>query len=219
MKLLTLPLMVAATLPAADLHSYCWGFLNAHEERAEIPDAQAQEIQKGHLEHMERMAAAGRLLAAGPLATPGGPRGLLVYKCDSAAQAEEWTKPDPAVVNKRLRVEMYRWTALGVWGEPLATQLKVDPKANYTMVRLPFAILMRTPKTSDGAMPPEAVRKSHFAYAMKLAAEGKLRSFGAFEGAPDKLGVFVFAAITQEEARKLAEAHVWFVADEAVPRP
>lgn len=67
---------------------------------------------------------------------------------------------------------------------------------------------------------------------MKLAAEGKLRSFGAFEGAPDKLGVFVFAAITQEEARKLAEAdplvregwgrpvmHVWFVADEAVPRP
>lgn len=146
MTLLTLPLMVAATLPAADRHSYCWGFLNAHEERAEIPDAQAQEIQKGHLEHMERMAAAGRLLAAGPLATPGGPRGLLVYKCDSAAQAEEWTKPDPAVVNKRLRVEMYRWTALGVWGEPLATQLKVDPKANYTMVRLPFAILHAHPE-------------------------------------------------------------------------
>lgn len=231
MRLLVLLLALGVAMPAVEFHDYCWGFLNAHEERAEIPEAQAQEIQKGHMEHMKRMAEAGHLLAAGPLATPGGPRGLLVYKCESAAQAEEWTKPDPAVVNKRLRVEMYRWTSNGVWGEPLAAKLKAEPNYKYTMVKLPFAILMRTEKTAGGAMPPEEVRTAHLEYSTKLVAEGKLRAFGPFEGAKDKLGVFVYAALAVEEAQKLAEEdplvkggwgkpvmHIWFVADEAVPR-
>jgi uncharacterized protein YciI len=177
--------------------------------------------------HMGKMAAAGRLIAAGPLATPGGPRGLLVYNCESAAQAEEWTKPDPAVANKRLTVEMYKWTTVGAWGEPLGSKLKADPTYKYEMVRLPFAILMRTEKES----PPEADGQAHFAYAMRLVEEGKLRSFGPFEGSKDKLGVFIFAAMPSEEAQKLIEQdplvksgrgkpvmHVWYVADEAVPR-
>jgi uncharacterized protein YciI len=228
MRLWGLFLMLGAALPAMDVQHYCWGFLNAHEERTEIPATQAQEIQKGHMAHM---AAAGRLLAAGPLATPGGARGLLVYKCDNVAEAVEWTNLDPAVVNKRLRVEMYRWMTPGVWGEPLASKLKADPNYKYAMVRLPFAILMRTEKTADGRLPPDEVGKAHLAYSTKLVEEGKLRSFGPFEGTQDKLGVFVYAAMAVEDARKLAEddplvkggwglpvMHVWFVADEAVPR-
>lgn len=231
MKLWLLLTLLAAALPAMEVHYYCWGFLNAHPERAGISKEQAEEIQKGHLAHMERMGAAGRLLAAGPLATSGGARGLLVYRCESVAQAEEWTSHDPAVVNKRLRVEMYRWMSNAVWGEPLASRLKSDPHYKYRMVQLPFAILMRTGKTAGGAMPSEEARKAHFAYSTKLVEEGKLRSFGPFEGSPDKLGVFVYAAIPVEEARKLAEEdplvrdgwgkpvmHVWFVADEAVPK-
>lgn len=230
MKLLLLSLLLGGAMCGADLHNYCFGFLNAHPERKEIPNAEAQEIQKGHMAHMQRMADAGRLLAAGPLATQGGPRGLLVYNCESAEQAEEWTKPDPAVMNKRLTVEMYRWTSLGKWGEPLATKLKSNPNYKYSMVRLPFAILMRTEKTRNGALPSEADEKAHFSYAMNLVKEGKLRSFGPFEGSQDKLGIFIYAAITPEEAQKLAEEdplvkggwgkpvmHLWFVADEAVP--
>jgi uncharacterized protein YciI len=223
-------LVLVPALSAAELHQYCWGFLNVHGERAEIPQERAMEIQKGHMAHMERMADLGRLLAAGPIATPGGPRGLLVYRCDSAAQAGEWTGHDPAVVNKRLQVEMYRWTSPGIWGEPLASKRKADPNYKIEMVRLPLAILMRTEKTATD-LPPEPARKAHLAYAMKLVEDGKLRSFGPFEGSPDKLGVFVYAAMPPEEAAKLAEAdplakdgwakpvmHVWFVADEAVPR-
>lgn len=96
-----LTLLLCPILPAAPgLHPYCWGFLNAHPERAEIPDAQAQEIQKGHIAHLNRMASEGNLLAAGPLATPGGARGILVFRCTSAAE------PDPAVLNKRLSIKM-----------------------------------------------------------------------------------------------------------------
>lgn len=231
MRLLGLCLLLGVVSSAMDVHYYCWGFLNTHPERATIPDERAQEIQKGHLEHMGRMAAAGRLLAAGPLAEPGALRGLLVYNCDSVAQAEEWTNLDPAVVNKRLSVEMYRWMNNAVWGEPLATKLKADPKYKYAMVRLPFAILMRTEKTAGGVMPPEEVGKAHLAYSMQLVEQGKLRSFGPFQGSKDKLGVFVYAAMPQEDALKLAEGdplvkggwgkpvmHIWYVADEAVPR-
>lgn len=231
MRLLGLTLLLGGALSAADFHYYCWGFLKAHPERAPIPEARAQEIQKGHLEHMGRMAAAGHLLAAGPLASPGGLRGLLVYNCESVAQAVEWTSLDPAVINKRLVVEMYRWMNNAVWGEPLASKLKADPKYKYAMVQLPFAILMRAEKTDGGAMPSADAGKAHLAYSMRLVEEGKLRAFGAFEGSADKLGVFVYAAMPPEDARKLAESdplvkggwgkpvmHVWFVADEAVPR-
>jgi uncharacterized protein YciI len=207
MTLLGLLLTLGTAMQAIELHDYCRGFLNMHEERAEIPDA------------------------AGPVATPGGPRGLLVYRCDSPSQAEEWTDRDPAVVNKRLRVEMHRWTSNGVWGEPLAAKLKSDPNHKYAMVRLPFAILMRTEKTVGETMPPGGVRKAHLAYAMKLVEQGSLRSFGPFESSKDKLAVFVYSAMAMEDAQKLAEQdplvtggwarpvlHVWYVADEAVPR-
>jgi hypothetical protein len=98
-------------------------------------------------------------------------------------------------------------------------------------VKLPFAILMRTEKTAGKALPPEEVGMAHLAYAMKLVEAGKLRSFGPFEGSKDKLGVFVYGEMAIEEARKLAEGdplvkggwgepvmHMWYVADEAVPR-
>lgn len=231
MKLPGWLLLCAGLMPAADLQSSCWGFLNAHEAREALPDERLKEIQRGHLEHMSRMAAAGRLLAAGPLATPGGPRGLVVYQCDSAAQAAEWASPDPAVVNKRLRVEMYRWKSFGRWGEPLAAKMKADPNYKYEMVQLPFAIVLRAEKTPPGTLPPREAREAHFAYSMKLIEEGKLRSFGSFEEATGKLGVLVYAAMPPDDARKLAEGdplvkggwakpamHIWYVADEAVPR-
>jgi uncharacterized protein YciI len=112
-----------------------------------------------------------------------------------------------------------------------AAKLKADPNCKISMVRLPFAILMRTGKTVGSILPPEEARKAHLAYASKLVEDGKLRSFGPFDGAKDKLGVFVYDAIPVGEARKLAEAdplvkggwgkpvmHMWYVADEAVPR-
>jgi uncharacterized protein YciI len=100
------------------------------------------------------------------------------------------------------------------------------------MTRLPIAILMRTDKTQGSALPPPEAAKEHFAYSMGLMKQGKLRAFGPFAGSPDKLGVFIYGAMPVEDARKLAEAdplvtggwskaamHIWFVADEAVPKP
>lgn len=206
--------MLAAS--AAFAEGLCFGFLNAHPERKEIPNEEAQLIQKAHLAHMNNMAMAGHLIAAGPFATPGGPRGVVVYRCDSIAQATEWTSPDPAVQNKRLSIEMYRWDGPADFGEPLASQLKKDPNAKYEMVKLPLVIYRKTDRWKS---------------AKPTLSHAKLRAGGPFAGGPPQsLGVYVFSAMALEDAKAIAEAdpsvksgearveaYVWFVANTSVP--
>ena len=90
-KWLLISLLAILTVQAED---YCFGFLNAHPDRKKIPDTEAEEIQKGHMAHMNRMALAGHLLAAGPIATAGNTRGILVYRCKSIDEAQERTSHD-----------------------------------------------------------------------------------------------------------------------------
>jgi uncharacterized protein YciI len=221
---------------AAHAEIYCFGFLNSHPERKEIPEAEGAEIQKGHLAHMGRMAREGHLLAAGPLMTPGGARGIVIYRCDSLDQAREWTAPDPAVRNKRLVLEVYRWMGPEGVGEPLAAKLKENPETKYEMVRLPLIVMRKTEKWTDGPL-PEAIFREHVQHLLPLAKQGTLRAAGPFvdgEGKtgkiPGQVGVFVFKAMPLEEAVAIAnkdpmvregyarvDGYEWFVADEAIP--
>ncbi|MDX2153175.1 MAG: YciI family protein [Bryobacteraceae bacterium] len=232
-RLLMLAALTAGAAAAAE--NYCWGFLNAHPERKPIPDAEAQEIQKAHLAHLERMGQEGKLLAAGPMAIRGGPIGIVVYRCSSIAEAEAWAAADPAVQKKRLSVEMYRWVGPDGVGEPLMTQLKTDPKAKFEMVRLPLVIYRRTDKWKDE--PPGALAKSHREYVESLERTGKVRMRGRLSLDPGQssavaqpLGLAVLSAMTLEEATALVaqdplvrEGYVrtdnlmWFVANEVIP--
>lgn len=226
---LSLPAFVCA-------EDYCFGFLNAHPERKQIPQTEAEEIQRGHLAHMERMGMEGKLLAAGPMATQGGPRGIVIYRCKAIAEAAATTELDPAVVNKRLTMEFYRWSAADGIGEPLMSRLKADPKTKYEMVRLPLIVLRKTEKWPGSV--PAAAGQEHFKFVMGLLKEGKLRLAGPFldeQGrpgmAPGILGLYVFSAMTLEEAKAIGERepmaregfvkvepHMWFVADEVIPK-
>lgn len=220
------------TTAAARAETYCFGFLNAHPERKPLPEAEAQEIQKGHLAHMEKMSQQGHLLAAGPMATPGGPRGILIYRCKSLEEARGWTAGDPAVQNKRLTLDVHRWNGPNHIGEPLMSKLKADPKAKYNMVQLPFFMLHRTERFGSG--PPNDVIAEHLQQVKKLIGEGTIRAAGPFTESPagsDLIGVFVFAEMPLEQAKALAEKdalvrggfarlepHMWYVADEVIPK-
>ncbi len=206
---------------AAHSEIYCFGFLNSHPERKEIPEAEGAEIQKGHIAHLTRMGREGHLLAAGPLMTPGGARGIVIYRCESLDQVREWTAQDPAVRNKRLVLEVYRWMGPQGMGMP-------NPDTKYEMVRLPLIVMRKTDKWTAG--PPEAI---------PLAKEGTLRAAGPFVDGdgktgtiPGLVGVFVFKAMPLEEAVAIAnkdpmvregyvrvDGYEWFVADEAIPNP
>ena len=227
-------LLSALSLPAQSTLPnwtyYCFGFLNAHPGRTELPQEEAMAIQKGHLEHMGRMARQGKLLVAGPFLTAGGPRGVVIYNCESVAEAEGYTKPDPAVVNKRLEMEFYRMHAVRGLGEPLATRIKADPEYKYEMVQLPLLILSKTDRLPAGEVPAE-LGAAHFERSRKLMSEGRIRFFGRFEQSHEKLGVYVFDKMTLEEAGRLmaddpmvkggyanAQGLVWMVAGETLPQ-
>ncbi|MEP7363816.1 MAG: hypothetical protein ABI972_11220 [Acidobacteriota bacterium] len=225
--ILAFTLCIAAN--AADWKYYCFGFLNAAPDRKELPKAEVDEIQKGHIGHMGKMAAAGKLLVAGPFMTDGGPRGVVIYNCASVDEAMGYTQPDPAVVNKRLTMEFYKMHAPEGLGEPLASKMKADPNYKYEMTRLPLFILNKGANMKSG-YPSKETGQAHYQRSLKLMEEGKLRFFGRFEDAPEKLGVYVFAKMPIEEAKALmdddplvaggyarAQGLVWFVADEAVP--
>jgi uncharacterized protein YciI len=171
------------------------------------------------------------------MATPGGPRGIVLYRCRSIEEAQGWTALDPAVENKRLATEFYRWRGPDGFGEPLMTMLKADPKAKYQMVRLPLVVFKKTEKWADSG--PAEILKEHSLVVRTLLQEGKLRAAGPFVDekariglVPGAIGLYVFSAMPLEEAKAIVEkdpmvregyarivAMEWFVADEVIPRP
>lgn len=216
---------------------YCFGFLMSHPDRSAIPEEQSKEIQAGHLAHMDSMAKAGKLVAAGPMATDGKLRGIVIYRCDSLEEASSFTEPDPAVQAKRLQPVFQMWRGPNDVGEPLASELKRNPNAKYTMVTLPFILLRRTEKwQKDPSL--KTLRKEQD-FLNKLRRKKQLRLDGAFMGQPTRPyesaepgALLVFAAMPLKDAVNMAENHPlveqgyatiealeWYVADEAVPLP
>lgn len=211
---------------------YCFGFLNSHPDRKPIPDAEAEEIQKGHIAHMGRMAKAGHLLAAGPLLTPGGARGIVLYRCRTLDEAASWTSLDPAVQNKRLVVDVHMWRGPDAVGEPLASRLQTEPDPKYNMVRLPLMLVRKTDKWT-GEAPAEAMA-AHRQRIAELKSQHKIRMVGPIvkPGPSGLAGICVLPAMSLDEAKALfahdplveggyarVESYIWMVADEAIPMP
>jgi len=72
---------------------------------------EVMEIQKAHLENIEKLVDNGKMVLAGPFGDDGDLRGLFFYKAESIEEAEELVSTDPAVKAGRLRVELHPW-----WG-------------------------------------------------------------------------------------------------------
>ena len=218
------PLLLIATLPAL-AEDLCFGFLNSHPYRKQIPQAEAEEIQKGHLAHMGNMAKAGRLLSAGPLMEAGTLRGIVVYRCASLEEAAAWTAQDPAVINKRLTLDLHLWRGPDNFGQPLAAQLKADPNAKYEMTKLPLILFRKT----SSAGTADVLTKQRVEVS-KL--QNKLRTSGPFLNSKDLAEIWGLRDMPLEEATKLAQnmplvkggyatvqTLTWFVADESIPKP
>ena len=206
---------------------YCFGFLNSVADRKKIPDAEAEEIQKGHMAHMNRMSKAGHLIAAGPIMSPGATRGILVYRCKSLEEAREQTSVDPMVINKRLDVDFHMWRGPKDFGEPLGAQLRADPNAKYNMVQLPLILLK---KTSSWTTDPVEVLAEHHREIAAMQKAGSVRAVGPVLRSTSLASIMVLSKMPLAEAEKAAkemalvrggyatvQALLWFVADESIP--
>ena len=77
----------------------------------DLPKAQLDQLQEGHMANMRRLAEEGKLFKAGPTEDFSGRnvRGIFILKTDSVDQAKEWVATDPSVKAGRLAPEFMKW--------------------------------------------------------------------------------------------------------------
>ncbi|HKU74320.1 MAG TPA: YciI family protein [Pyrinomonadaceae bacterium] len=68
-----------------------------------------EEIQKGHMANINRLAEMKKLIAAGPFGDNGRLRGIFVFRVDSLEEAKSLTATDPAVQAGRLAMDIHPW--------------------------------------------------------------------------------------------------------------
>lgn len=90
------------------MRRYVMAFLKAGPDRSHDPETAAQ-IQRGHLDHIKRLADAGQLVLAGPFLDGGELRGIFVFAVDTVEEARALTEADPAVSAGRLTMDLHPW--------------------------------------------------------------------------------------------------------------
>jgi len=184
----------------------CFAFLNAHQQRRELPKEEAEQIQREHIAHIGKMAKDGHLIAAGPMMDGGNWRGILIFQCQSPEQVKALAEQDPAVLNKRLVVEAYRWSNTGGIGVEYKKALAANPSHRGKMLRYPVALIKKN--RNGPALSEEKAaetRAQHEESVKRLRVEGKLAVAGPFQQGGDLLGVFIYQQMPKDEARRLTE--------------
>lgn len=101
---------LAAKLKADDIgmRTYVIALLKAGPNRNRPAD-EARRLQAAHMANIDRLAAAGKLVLAGPFEDDGVLRGIYVFDVPTVAEAEALTKTDPAIQAGQLVMELHPW--------------------------------------------------------------------------------------------------------------
>ncbi|HJT26946.1 MAG TPA: YciI family protein [Pyrinomonadaceae bacterium] len=86
-----------------------FAFLTRGEKWTPENTPATEEIQKGHMANINRLAEMKKLIAAGPFGDNGRLRGIFVFRVGSLEEAKALTATDPAVQAGRLAMELHTW--------------------------------------------------------------------------------------------------------------
>ncbi|MCK6640770.1 MAG: YciI family protein [Bacteroidia bacterium] len=90
------------------MKQYVMAYLKRGPKRDQ-DSATAAELQKAHLENINRMAEEGKLIVAGPFMDDGDVRGIYVFNVATVEEAKALTETDPAIKAGRLEMELHPW--------------------------------------------------------------------------------------------------------------
>ena len=101
---------LAARLKADEhgMRVYVLALLKAGPNRNRPPEEQRR-LQAAHMANIDRLAAAGQLVLAGPFEDNGELRGIYIFDVRTVAEAEALTKTDPAIQAGSLVMELHPW--------------------------------------------------------------------------------------------------------------
>ncbi len=84
-------------------------FLTRGEKWTPEKTPATEEIQKGHMANINRLAQMKKLVAAGPFGDDGRLRGIFVFRVASLDEAKALTETDPAIQAGRLAMDIHQW--------------------------------------------------------------------------------------------------------------
>jgi uncharacterized protein YciI len=87
---------------------YVMAFLKAGPNRDRSPE-ESRKLQAAHMANINRLAAEGKLVLAGPFEDNGSLRGIYIFDVKTVAEAEALTKTDPAIQAGSLVMELHPW--------------------------------------------------------------------------------------------------------------
>ena len=93
---------------AYGMKSYVMAFLKSGPNRSGSPE-ERMKLQEAHMANIDRMAAAGQLVLAGPFLDNTDIRGIYIFNVADTAVAREWTATDPAIEAGSLTMELHPW--------------------------------------------------------------------------------------------------------------
>ena len=101
---------LAKKLKADDygMRQYVMALLKAGPTRGRSAE-EARTLQAGHMANINRLAAEGKLVLAGPFADNGPLRGIYIFDVATVAEAEALTRTDPAIQAGSLVMELRPW--------------------------------------------------------------------------------------------------------------
>ncbi|WP_439490384.1 YciI family protein [Algoriphagus sp.] len=91
------------------MKKYVIAFLHRGERVSEYSAEQRTEIQAGHMANINRLAAEGKLVVAGPFFGNEELRGLFIFAVETLEEAEKLTETDPAIKAGVLKMELKEW--------------------------------------------------------------------------------------------------------------
>ncbi len=101
---------LALKLKADDIgmRMYVMALLKAGPNRNRPPE-EARALQAAHMANIDRLAAEGKLVLAGPFGDSGELRGIYIFDVATVAEAEALTRTDPAIKAGQLGMELHPW--------------------------------------------------------------------------------------------------------------
>ena len=101
------------------MRTYVLGLLKKGPHSGQGTQEEKEKVQAGHMANIKRMAAAGKLLVAGPIGDDGDLRGIFIFDAAAPDEVRAMAGEDPAIQQGRLILELHPWYA--------AAGLKVNP--------------------------------------------------------------------------------------------
>ena len=123
MRLLSFVLLAGivfgAPEPTYEMTTYALGILRKGPAWTAADTPETRSLQAAHMSNIQKMAATGKLIVAGPIGDEGDLRGVFIFKETTPDEARAMMAVDPAVKAGRFIPEVHPWFA--------AAGLKVSP--------------------------------------------------------------------------------------------